>query len=153
SRIALPAIRFPGPKSTAFYKALLERLERDGITAALSSNLPLSGIENPTSFIAQMSNGEKIPIQIPAVSPEYLDVLRVTINSGRSFARTDSAQAPRVVVINEQLAKQVARLGNPVGQMLAFDFVTPPYVAQVVGVVVDIRYSSLSRPGDAEAYF
>jgi putative ABC transport system permease protein len=153
SRIALPALRFPGPKSTAFYKALLEKLEQNGVTAALSSNLPLSGVDNPTSFIAQMSNGEKIPIQIRAVSPEYLDVLGVAVHSGRSFARTDSAQAPRVVVINEHLGKQVARLGNPVGQMLAFDFVTPPYVAQVIGVVENIRHDSLSLPGNAEAYF
>jgi putative ABC transport system permease protein len=153
SRIALPALRFQGPKSTAFYKALLERLKQDGVTAALSSNLPLSGVENPTSFIAQMSNGEKIPIQIRSVSPEYLDVLGVAVESGRSFARTDSAQAPRVVVINEHLGKQVARLGNPLGQMRAFDFVEPPYVAQVVGVVADIRHNSLSQSGTAEAYF
>src|SRR4029077_703550 len=67
--------------------------------------------------------------------------------------RMDSAQAPRGVVINESLGKQVARLGNPVGQMLAFDFVKPPYVVQVIGVDADFRHSSLSRPGSAEAYF
>lgn len=153
SRIALPALRFPGPKSTAFYKALLEKLEQQGVRAGLTSNLPLSGVENPTSFIAQMPNGEKIPTQIRAVSPEYFDVLGVAVHSGRSLARTDSAEAPRVVVINESLAKQIARLGNPVGQTLAFDFVTPPYVAKVVSVVADIRHNSLSRPGNAEAYF
>jgi putative ABC transport system permease protein len=69
------------------------------------------------------------------------------------LAQTDSAQAPRVVVINESLAKKVAGVGNPVGQTLAFDFVTPPYVAQVAGVVADIRHDSLGRPGSAEAYF
>ena len=153
SRIALPAIRFPGPKAAAFYKALLEKLEQDGVTAALSSELPLTGVDSPTNFAAQMSNDEKVPIRIRSVSPEYLDVLGVAVHSGRSFARTDSAQAPRVVVINEHLGKRVARLGNPVGQMLAFDFVTPPYVAQVIGVVADFRHSSLSRPGIAEAYF
>jgi putative ABC transport system permease protein len=153
SRIALPAIRFPGPKSTAFFKALIERLEQDGVTAALTSNLPLSGQDTPTSFVAEMSNGERVPITIRAVSPEYLDVAGVAAQSGRSLTRTDSAEAPRVVVINEHLAKQIARLGKPVGQTLAFDFVTPPHVAQVIGVVENMRYSSLNLPGSAQAYF
>jgi len=153
SRIALPAIRFQGPKSTAFFKALLEKLGQDGVTAALTSNLPLDGVASPTSFAAQMSNGESVPIQIRAMSTEFLDVFGVAVQSGRSFARTDSAEAPRVVVINEHLARQIARLGNPVGQTLAFDFVTPPFVAQVIGVTENIRHTSLSLPGSAEAYF
>ena len=37
--------------------------------------------------------------------------------------------------------------------MLAFDFVTPPYIAQVIGVVENMRHHSLSLPGNAEAYF
>jgi len=153
SQIALPAIRFPAPKNTAFYKALLEKLVRDGVTAALSTNLPLSGVENPTSFAARMSNGESVPINIRAVSTEYFDVLGVAVHGGRSFARTDSVDAPRVVVINEHLGKQIARLGNPIGQTVAFDFVSPPFVAQVIGVVENIRHNSLGLPANAEAYF
>lgn len=154
TRIALPAARYREPASrVAFWRTLLERLRAQGARVALSSELPLTGQDNPTSFNAKMSRNETVPVNIRSVSPDYLDILGIPIHSGRAFSASDGPQAPKVVIINERLASPLRRLGDPVGQTVSFDFSGAPYVAQVVGVVRDVRHKTLGKSGTAEAYF
>jgi putative ABC transport system permease protein len=155
SRISLPVGRYPdGPKRALFFRSLLERLnERRTSAAAITTELPLSGQDNPTVFTARLSDGVVINPKVRSVSPNYLALLGIPLVSGRMLADNDRAENPLVVVINQRLASQLARLGPPIGQQLAFELTDPPMIARVVGIVGDIRHERLSSDPAPEAYF
>lgn len=155
TRIALPARLYREPASrVAFWRVLEERLRTHGtVTAAVSSELPLSGQDNPTSFNAKMATGESVPVNIRSMSPGFLNLLGVPVRRGRAFTAHDNLQAPKVVLVNERLASGLSRAGDPLGQTVSFDFSGAPYAAQVVGVVRDVRHKTLATPGSSEAYF
>lgn len=155
TRIALPAGRYRDPgRRVTFFHALIKRLKDQGVKAAgLTSELPLTGQDNPTSFTATMSDGGTVPVNIRSISPGYLQALGVSLHSGRGFSTADGPQAPRTVIISEGLAERLRRLGEPLGQSLTFDFGGGPMPAQVVGIVRDIRHVSLRTAATPEAYF
>jgi predicted permease len=68
-----------------------------------------------------------------AISPDYFSTVRTPIVAGRDFAPRDNETAPRVVIVNESLAKRAFPNRNPIGHRLG--------PATIVGVVKDSRYS------------
>jgi putative ABC transport system permease protein len=120
---------------------------------AVTTELPLSGQDNQTSFSARMTSGDAVPVRVRAVSPGFFDVLGIPVRTGRPITDSDRASAPRVVVVNQRLAARLASVGPPLGQTLAFDFVEPPSTATVVGVVEDIHHNRLDTAPSPEAYF
>lgn len=73
-----------------------------------------------------------------AITPDYFRVMGIALSQGRTFAEADSADAPRVIIISEALAKRHFPNGNAIGQQLA------PYKGSddwrtVVGVVADVK--------------
>jgi hypothetical protein len=53
------------------------------------------------------------------VTPGYFAAIRIPIQRGRVFTSRDDTGQPRVVVINETLARQFFSTFDPVGQRLA----------------------------------
>ncbi len=154
TRIAIPAGRYATAESrVAFWQQLLERLNHAGLPTAVTTELPLSGHDNPTSFSVRMTSGDAVPVRVRAVSPGFFDVLGIPARTGRPITDSDRASAPRVVVVNQRLAARLASVGPPLGQTLAFDFVEPPFTAAVVGVVEDIHHNRLDTAPSPEAYF
>jgi ABC-type antimicrobial peptide transport system permease subunit len=80
-------------------------------------------------------------------------VLNIRLLDGRALTDSDRAGAEQVVVINESLASRLGVVGPALGQTVGFDFVDPPYMAKVVGVVADIRHERLGVSPMPEAYF
>ena len=88
------------------------------------------------------------------VSPDYFDVLRLRLVSGRLFARGDGAGAPRVLVINETFARQVLGGVPAVGQRVHFAGSggdEEPW--EIIGVVADVNYWGLAVAGSAAEAF
>ncbi|HSC26726.1 MAG TPA: ABC transporter permease, partial [Vicinamibacterales bacterium] len=153
TRIALPAVTYATAELRArFWRSLVEALEHSGPGVGLTSELPLSGQDNPTSFSARLADGTTVPTRLRSVSAGYLRVMGVPGRAGRPLAETDRAGAPRVAVINESLAARLAPLGPPIGQRISFDVARTPLVFQVVGVCGDIRHERLSAEPAPEVY-
>jgi predicted permease len=154
SRVALPATRYADPQRRAtFWRTLVDRLEADGTGAAIATELPLTGQDNPTPFVATTADGRPLSVKLRSISPNYFEQMQMRITAGRALARTDTLATPRVVVINEQLARLLERNGPPVGQVLTFDFGGGPIAARVAGVVSNIRHEALHRAPTPETYF
>ena len=79
------------------------------------------------------------------VSPGYLAALGARLVSGRYFTAADDAGKPKVVVINQTLARTYFPHQDPVGQRLGDTSLTPGSITEIVGVVADVREGGLSQ--------
>jgi ABC-type antimicrobial peptide transport system permease subunit len=79
------------------------------------------------------------------VTPGYFRALGIPVLKGRGFTLSDSADAPRVILINDALARQYFGEQDPVG--MALDR------GAIVGVVANVRQVGLDRPAKPEIYY
>jgi putative ABC transport system permease protein len=86
-----------------------------------------------------------------AVSPGYLETMRIPLVRGRSILESDRLGAPRVALISESLARLAFPGVDPIGQRLR---VGPPdgEPFTVVGVLGDVRQLSLALPRSEAVY-
>jgi len=82
------------------------------------------------------------------VTPGYFAAMGIPIRRGRVFTPRDDTGQPRVVVINETLARQFFSTRNPVGQRLSVGGA----LRTVVGVVSDVKSSSLESDVRPQLY-
>jgi predicted permease len=154
SRMALPVATYPDTASRArFWGALLNRLHDVGLDAAITTELPLTGEDNPIAFVAQLANGQTLIPKVRSISSRYFELMGMPVLDGRGLADTDRAGAPLVVAVNQRLAQQLASGGSAIGQTLTFDFGNGPQTATIVGIVADIHHEALNVPAAPEAYF
>jgi putative ABC transport system permease protein len=73
-------------------------------------------------------------------TPGYFSTLGLPLLSGREFSDRDALGAPRVIVVNESLARSAWKGQDPVGRSLILDYQGGPTAREVVGVVRDARY-------------
>jgi predicted permease len=75
------------------------------------------------------------------VTPGFFETLRTGLVQGRYIDQRDGKGAPNVVVINEQLVKQLFPNSNPIGQSVKLSEPTVGEAGwQVIGVVKDTLY-------------
>jgi putative ABC transport system permease protein len=73
-------------------------------------------------------------------TPGYFATLGLPLVSGREFSNRDAANVPRVVIVNESLARNAWKGQDPLGRTLILDYQGDATPRQVVGVVRDARY-------------
>lgn len=76
------------------------------------------------------------------ISPDYFKTLNIPVLAGREFGAADRNGAPRVLVLNQSMARRLFGERNAVGHMLRFHD-DPP--ARIVGVAKDSKYFSLGE--------
>jgi putative ABC transport system permease protein len=149
--------REPGSKpldGTLTFQQILERLRNaPGVVHAsvISGGIPLGGSMWTTDFKLPGLAGKKGDdegISIRAVSPEYHQALRIALKSGRLFEETDQAGTPKVAIINESAVRKYFPGENPLGRTAEIDEAP----RTIVGVVNDVRQSSLETEPMAEVY-
>ena len=134
-----------------FQESLLEEMARledlyEVAAIGLSSRLPLAqGGAATSTFRVAGAPPPTDPRDLPRallnpVSPGYFDVMRMRLRRGRAFTRLDGAESPRVLVINETLARDLFGGEPAVGQRVVAG---PGEPWEVIGVVADVRYSGL----------
>jgi putative ABC transport system permease protein len=124
--ISLPGIRYDtDEKITSFFDRLLERARTiPGVTdAAAVSQLPLTGTSWTSDFAIAGRGADDYGTEVAhrEIMPNYFRTMRVPLVAGRTFTAEDRGDAPRVVIINDVLAKRSFRGQNPIGQKLTFD--------------------------------
>jgi putative ABC transport system permease protein len=87
-----------------------------------------------------------------SASPDYYKVFRIPVIRGREFTNSDTGSAPKVMLINEALAKQYFPNQNPVGQQIYVGKgIGPPFeepARTIVGVVGSTHEGGLGNdPG------
>jgi putative ABC transport system permease protein len=134
----------------AFYDQLIERVKTlPGVRAAAVGN-SLPPDEQPWSDDFTIEGRRFDPDDMPVaedirVSPEYFQALGARLNRGRYFTAADSGNAPRVMVVNETLARRYFPHEDPIGKRINRGTESEPSWWEIVGVVGDIKYKGLGE--------
>jgi macrolide transport system ATP-binding/permease protein len=86
-------------------------------------------------------------------SAAYFKVLQARLIAGRFYTEADDSSKPRVVVINRALARRLFPDENPVGRTIGDAQLSSASLAQVIGVVDDIREGDLVEPLAPALYY
>lgn len=86
-------------------------------------------------------------------SADYFNVLRARLLAGRFYTAADDSSKPRVVVINRAFARTFFPGEDPVGRTIGDAELSPESLAQVIGVVDDIREGDLVEPLAPALYY
>src|SRR5438105_2405089 len=159
ANLALPYPKYGNQQFEEFFRQLKERLEAaPGVQAAGGSmNLPLnaSGYAIGRGFIPEgrpLTVEENRDAMFSSITGDYFRALQIPLLSGRTFELRDNADAPKVVIINETIAKR--HFGSPaeaIGKRLSI-WHGEKFMREIVGVVGDTKTGSLTGEGGAQIY-
>ena len=135
--VELPPGEYPEAARRQFHEALGSRLAAvPGVEAvALAQGVPFKGLGNcgvGELEGVEIAAGQSLRLPCGIVGPGYFELVRMPLVRGRDFADTDHAEAPRVVIVNQTLARRFWSGQEPVGKRLDG--------AEVVGIVADSRF-------------
>ena len=147
-RIAPDVTRYEGAQlRTDYYNRVLSAIrELPGVrSAAAVTVLPMSAIGSdfyrPYWLEGRRPEGNAVPqANVRMATPQYFATLGLPLVSGREFSDRDRLDAPRVIVINESLARLAWPDQDPVGRSLILDYQGGATAREVIGVVRDARY-------------
>jgi putative ABC transport system permease protein len=128
-----------------FYRRLIERTRGlPGVeSAALTSSVPLEGWGLALPVIPeghQFADGARSSVLFAAeVDEHYFSTMNITITRGRAFTKSDDAHAPRVAIVNEEVARQYWPGQSPIGKRLRIDATGSPWL-EIVGVTATGKY-------------
>jgi putative ABC transport system permease protein len=147
-QVSLPGDRRPAAQLTAFSEDLVARLGSvPGVRAAAYANqLPLVQIRNSISVRTTAAPPPPLMADAPdvrLVSRNYTEAMGIRVMAGRGFAESDGAGRPRVLLINQTLARRDFSGRVPVGETVYLGRDTTPW--QIVGIVEDVRQSGLDQ--------
>jgi predicted permease len=139
-------VQYNATQTKQFYKLLTERMrETPGVKSeALTQNVPLGqddfdGVTFVPDGLQMPPDRENFTATMDTVDEGYFETMGITILRGRGFLATDTADAPRVVVVNQQLAKYFWPDGDAVGKHIRLDSRTGT-PAEIVGIAQTIKY-------------
>jgi len=147
AQIGLPGPRYPDADALrAFVATLEERLAAvPGVDAVgTTSWLPLTGFGSDTGFNIEgrplPATGERHAVWFRRVTEGYPEAMGMTLVAGRWVTAADDAAAPRVVVINDGLARRHFPDENPVGRRINLGNRDQPSWREIVGIAAEARY-------------
>lgn len=150
-RVSLPSKKYPDRNHrTDFYLGAMERLgalpgvERVGA----GTSLPIWDLGSSRTFQIegqpQPEPGQSPLAQNAVVSPEYFQMLGIPLKEGRLFTDQDREAVPRVVVVNEAMARKFWPGARAVGKRIFLGTAESGDWREIVGVVQDTRHPASS---------
>ena len=147
----------------SYYHQLLDKLRSvPGVTdASVSTGMPVEGTYFGMAFnIAgqpPLAAGARPGAGFQMVTPGYFQTFGIQIVRGRAFNDQDTAQSPRVAMVNQNFVRRFLTGKDPLGQRLivdqlipGIDKLGPPVEWQIVGVFENVRGGNLRNTDRAE---
>ena len=153
--ISLPTVKYAdAQKQIAFFDELMRRVSAlPGVrSAGISAAMPLSRIRITPILVEgqpEVPLAERPFTVLEAVSSSFLETMRIPVRAGRAFSEADNQKSPRVVIVNEALARRYWPNENPTGKHIAVGRQTP---AEVVGVTGNVKNNGLALDADPQIY-
>jgi predicted permease len=120
--------------------------------AAVGQRLPLTMTDSSDRSVDVAGYtprpGEEMTVYYASVGEGYFDALRLPLVTGRDITARDTRDAPDVAVVNETMARRYW----PDGQAIGGKVKAGDRWLEVVGIVADAKYASLSEAPRAFMY-
>jgi predicted permease len=140
-----------------FQRQLLERVSHlPGVeAAAYGSTTPLSLDTSDSDVFAQQANDfrpskKAFNAYNYVVSPGYFTAVGTKLLAGRDLSFADTAKTPAVAVVNREFARRLFHSDDGVGHYFKN---SSGQATQIVGMVADGKYFSLTEDPEAVAFF
>jgi putative ABC transport system permease protein len=148
----------------AFWESVLaEASSLPGVrSAALSDWRPGRDAAIATLVFDDRAND---PTHLPSVegswtSADFFRTVGTSLVAGRSFTEHDNADAPAIVIINTETARQFWPGQNPIGKRIGINYTGPgrrgnnetPKLREVVGIVGSMKHGPLDAPAAPAVY-
>jgi predicted permease len=147
-----PALaRYSDTQTQQFYKALRERARATaGVkSAALTMVVPMAPNQHRENMVPEgyqlAKNQGSVQVLANTVDEGYFDTLAIPILRGRGFRESDTSTAPRVAVVNQELANRYWPNRDAIGKRFRLEDAKGPWV-QVVGVAKTSKYEWVGEP-------
>src|SRR5262249_53911239 len=155
--VSLPEARYPKDEQlSSFYQQVVQRAAQlPGVNAA-GAILPLPYSENSitTTFTIEgqpaPGRGAEPVAGARIITPDYPRAMGIPLISGRVFTERDTADAPKVILINQTLQHRFFSGENPIGKRLHLGLNSID--GEIVGVIGDVRDRHLDREAGLEYY-
>jgi len=137
------------------YKEMLQRVSAlPGVNVtAIGSTAPLIHAGGSTRIITvpgyQPGPGEEMLVHFAGATPNYFKAAGIALRSGREFTDADKADAQRVAIISEKVARKYYAGRDPLGTLIPLGDGEPMLV---VGVTADVKYFDVRAPAEASLY-
>ncbi|MHB1329114.1 MAG: ADOP family duplicated permease, partial [Gemmatimonadales bacterium] len=160
-RISLPRVGYESwDRVTQTFGRIAEELAvAPGIeAAALVSQVPLGPGGNTNGLIPEgrpIEGRSAIMARLRLVTPNYFNVMRIPLRSGRAFTADDRLGTPRVMIVSEAFSREAWPDQDPIGKRLACCETAPdggPMWKEVIGVAADVRTNGPAERGEFEYY-
>jgi predicted permease len=130
---------YPNDRAAALYRELIEKLQAlpNVQSTSLSRVRPVDNemyVVNRVNEVDghKLTEHDSIRVASNSIGPGYFFTVKTPILLGREFNLRDDEGAPKVVIVNESLARRALPGQNPIGHRLGG--------ATIIGVVKDSRY-------------
>jgi len=161
-RLRLPDIKYrEAVQTTGFLKAVMNRVgSLPGVEqVSVTTGLPLPRLSHELGYWIEGQPEPKLPEDWPVatrrdVSETYHQTLGIRLLAGRRFTEHDTAEAPLVVLVDNDFVSRHFPDSSPdkvIGKRLRFGGDTEPW-REIVGVVRHIRQDGLDREGRVAIY-
>jgi predicted permease len=148
-------------QGNAFYRQLVERVETlPGVqSASVATLLPLGDSSHGAGPV--VPEGQPLPppgedggyVLNNTIGPKHFSTLQIPLVAGRDFDERDTAEATRVIIINETLARRLWPNGNPIGKRITVGRRENRPLWEVIGVARDGKYRTLGESPKSYMYF
>src|SRR5580658_4268802 len=147
-------MQYNAAQTQQFYKLLAERMrETPGVQSeALMQNVPL-GVDD-FDGMTFVPDGFQMPPDranfnstMDTIDEGYFATMGIPILRGRAFLPSDTADSPRVAIVNEHFAKHYWPAGDAVGKHIRLDSSAGTPV-EIVGIAQTIKSQNMESPTD-----
>jgi predicted permease len=158
-RIDAQAAGYTSPQFAALHARIQERLASlPGVSAATFSSVALlAGVRSNRTLSAAGYTppaGAPMNFNTNGLAPNFLEAMGIPLLLGRSFTEHDSAEVPKVAIVNQALARQIFGRENPLGRVIVLG-ATPMNqgtAVEIVGLARDAKYTGLRQDAPATVY-
>jgi putative ABC transport system permease protein len=145
-------MRYSEAQSEQFFQQLAERARAvPGVTnVTMTTAIPMSNDSLDFVTIApegfQFPEGrENVTVMSSRIDEHYFDTLAIPLVQGRNFTVDDDRDAPRVAIVNEQLARHYWPDQDAIGKRFQLSDADKTWV-QIVGVAKTAKYLFIAEP-------
>ena len=144
----LTLLNLPVERRLPFKRDLLERLRSTpGVgSAAETYIMPTSGSSQNRWFWMDTSDSSQAKSSwFNGVSPDFFKTMGTPLLAGRDFNDRDTPTSPKVAIVNEAFARQIAGGANPIGKRFwqKGGLQEPQIEYEIVGLVKNTKYQDI----------